>query len=225
MKKVKYILFLFLLFFFGVFYVQASCTDEEINNLKEEASKIKITYKHMGILEEEEQIRYNTFQVYVKNMNDDLYISLLAGSEKLVPTDGTASIQLQNGKWDFTVFSEKCGVEIDNITVKLPRFNMYSLDPLCEGIDGDDFALCGKYYEYDVSYENFVQRVQHYRSIHNVMIDNNDSDDDLNTGIIDTFISFLNNYRLYIIISLFVILIVVMTIVIMNRRKKRWILK
>lgn len=43
---------------------------------------------------------------------------------------------------------------------------MYSLDPLCEGIDGRDFPLCGKYYEPRVSYADFEKRVKSYIATH-----------------------------------------------------------
>ena len=42
--------FVILLMFVNVFYVNASCTDEEIDILKNKAKDIKITYKHMGII-------------------------------------------------------------------------------------------------------------------------------------------------------------------------------
>lgn len=90
---------------------------------------------------------------------------------KLVPTDGKITQILSNGKWTIKIYSDKCDNVIDTITFRLPKFNIYSLDPLCKNIDGEKFPLCGKYYEYEVSYDSFKERVEHYRKTYN--IDNN----------------------------------------------------
>lgn len=36
---------------------------------------------------------------------------------------------LSNGSWTINIYSNKCESEIDTIRFKLPRFNVYSLDP------------------------------------------------------------------------------------------------
>lgn len=226
MKNIKYIIFVFISLFFNVFYVQAQCTNNEINELKKLADDIKITYKHMGVIKTDDYIDYNSFNVTVKNFSDNLYITYLDGTNKILPKNGTASVTLSNGDWEFRVFSNKCDDEISLINVHLPKFNMYSLDPLCDGIDGDDFPLCGKYYEYDVSYESFVERVNYYRSIHHISNNDDIDDSDSNhvTVILNKILDYIFNYRLYIFISLVIILVILIIIIIIKRRKKRGVL-
>ena len=224
MKNIKYIFFTLLTFVINIFSVYASCTNEEVNLLKDLADDIKITYKHKGIIENEEIVLYNQFDVTVKNMNDDLYILFRSGSEQLIPNNGVINTELSSGKWYFDIYSKKCDVKIDQIVFSLPKFNLYSLDPLCNGIDGNDFPLCGKYYEYDVDYDNFVERVNHYRIMHKIKdesSDKKDVDDNLLQIIFDVFIK----YQIYIISFLIVLLIVLVIIIIAGKRKKKGVLE
>lgn len=228
MKNIKYIIFTLLISFISIFHVNASCTDEEITSLKELANDIKITYKHLGKIEDEEGIYYNIFEVNIKNIDDDFYILYLNDTEKLVATDGKITKNFNNGTWKFNIYSNKCGIKITDIDVYIPRFNTYSLDPLCEGIDGNDFPLCGKYYEYDVSYDNFVDRVNYYRSIHDIDENINDEKKDeknLISLVYDSILNFFINYKLYIIISIAILLIVIVLFIIIRKRKKRGILE
>lgn len=229
MKNIKYILITILFLFLNVFYVDASCTDEEIDVLKDLADDIKITYKHKGKVETEDGVFYSLFDVTVKNIDNDMYISVIDSNMVLTPVDGEIVETFNNGTWYFDIYSNKCEEKIDTVKVFIPRFNMYSLDPLCEGIDGDDFALCGKYYEYDVEYDNFVARVNHYRVTHNVS-DNTDkkNDDEKQSDIkvlFNNLLDYIIQYRLYIVISLIVILIILIIVIVINRRRKRGVLQ
>lgn len=227
MKNIKYILFTVLFLFINVFYVQASCTSEEIANLKDEARKIKITYKHLGKVEIDEEIFYNQFDITVRNLNDDFYVSLLAGSEKLFSQDGVANIQLSSGKWLFKIYSIKCGMLVDEIDVFLPTFNIYSLDPLCDGVDGDEFPLCGKYYEYSINYEEFKNRVENYKKSLEV-----DASEDKNnfiivgvSNLVNYVFNFVVKYKYYFLCGLFALLLIIILLIAIKRNKKRGVLE
>lgn len=223
-NKIKYMLFVLLCAFFSNFYVNASCTGDEIGKLKQEAAKIEITYKHMGAIETQDFIDYNVFKVNVKNINKDFYIIYAGGTEKIIPDEnGEAVAEIKNGTWYFRIYSNKCEIEVSTIEVFLPRFNMYSLDPLCDGIDGEDFALCGKYYEYDVSYDNFKERVTNYRNTH-VIVDD-DSSNVSEVSIIDIILKYVNDYKFYIITFLCALLIIIIFVVVIGKRRKRSILE
>ena len=170
MKNIKYIVFTLLFIFINVFCVHASCTSEEISTLKEETKNIKITYKHLGKVEIEDtdEVYYNYFKLSAVNLSDDFYVMLSKNTNKFVPIDGKIETTVYSGNWDFHIYSNKCEEKINTIDVFIPTFNVYSLDPLCEGIDGEDFELCGKYYEYNIEYSDFIQRVTRYREIHDV---------------------------------------------------------
>jgi len=224
MRNIKYIILILISLFVNVFYVNASCTDDELSILKSKAKDIKITYKHMGIIEEDNSIFYNNFEVKVNDIDEDLYISLYNNSLILEQINGEIVHVFNNGTFIFDVYSRSCKEKIDSIKVYIPKFNRYSLDPLCEGIDGNDFPLCGKYYEYDVSYDNFVDRVNYYRITHNVDIskDVNDNDNGNNfLKLYNYFLSFIKDYSLYFIISLIIILFILVLSIILIKRRKR----
>ena len=223
MKNIKYIVFLLILFNFNVFYVNASCTNEEINDLKNITDNIKITYRYLGKIEEEEGVFDNQYEVVIKNVDDDLYISLYNDSEVLTPTNGEIVSTFNNGTWNFDFFSKKCDIKIDTIEIFIPRFNEYSLDPLCEGIDGDDFPLCGKYYEYKVDYDNFVARVKHYRDNYNIV--SAEFDDDYDADIFAKILNFISKNFVYVIVSFIVLLFIIFVMAVMRKRKKRGVLE
>lgn len=227
MKNIKYILFTLLFLFFNVFCVNASCTDEELLELKNLADEIKITYKHLGKTEYEEgRVSYNVFDVNVSNFSDELYISLLNNTVKIVPENGKATKKFNNGTWNLEIYSNKCNEKISEIKMFIPKFNIYSLDPLCEGIDGNDFNLCGKYYEYDVSYESFKERVEHYRITHNIKNEENlDNDNNDLKLYLDEIIEFAVNYKFYFIGVVISLLVIFVIIIIIKRNKKRGVLE
>lgn len=228
MKKSKYILCFLISIFLCLTHIYADCTNEEIDKLKDEAENIKITYKHLGKVETEDGPTYNQFEVTIKNIPDDFYVSLLNGTLKYTPTDGTITDIYNSGTWNFEFYSNKCQQKIDEIKVKIPRFNLYSLDPLCEGIDGNDFPLCGKYYDYDVSYESFKQQVNHYRATYKIGIENpnKESNDNSKLGkILNTVLNFIKTYQLYFIIALLLIIIIIIASIVIIKRKKRGVLQ
>ena len=163
--------------------------------------------------------------IKVKNVNDDLYISLFNGTLILRPVNGEIKEVFNNGTWNFEVYSNKCESKIDEIEVHIPRFNVYSLDSLCEGIDGDDFALCGKYYEYDVSYDSFKERVTYYRTIHSIGTDNDNDELKDNNNIFDILLNFFAKYKLYLIMILLIVIVMIVIITIVHRSKKRGVLE
>lgn len=221
MTSIKYIVFTVLFLFINIFYVNASCTNEEILILKEKADKIKITYKHLGRIEEEEGVFYNRFEVNVKNIPNDFYILVLENTIKLEPENNKITEIFNNGTWDFNIYSNTCNELISTINVYIPRFNEHSLDPLCEGINSSEFPLCGKYYEYNVSYNEFVNRVKHYRTTHNVVSKNNN--DNLNSFniIINNIINFIIQYKFYVICLLSILLCILVTIIIVKKKRNR----
>lgn len=218
MNKLKNIFFTLIVFFSCMFCVNASCTDEELEILKKEANNIKVTYKHKGVIEDDGVVFYNRFDIIVKNINDDFYFTY-SGYGELIPNAGTASTVLESGQYTFEVNSKKCDIVVDEIFVKIPRFNVYSLDPLCSGIDGDDFPLCGKYYDYQVDYDDFYIRVNNYRTTHNIADSSFDIDEE-KSNMFEFIVNFLSQYYICIIAFLVSIILLIIIILLIVRRKK-----
>lgn len=226
MKQLKYILFSFLIIFLSIISVNAQCTNEELLAEKEKAENIKITYKHLGEVTKDDGSKvYNEFLVTTKNIPEGIYVHLSPMTEENFDESmDDLKIKLTTGTWYYNMYSSKCETVVDTITVKLPRFNIYSLDPLCEGIDSDDFQLCSKYYEYEFSRETFEKKVKTYRLENNIgKIDNNVKEK--NNNILKTILNFIETYNLFIVGFLIIILIILIVIIIISKKKKRTVLE
>lgn len=222
----KKLLFIFIIILSSITIVNADCTKEEISSLQKEARKIKITYKHLGGVEGiDGGIYYNSFSVNIKNIPDDFYVILDGVNRKYIPENNTVFDTLDNGKWTFSFYSNSCNSKISTIAVKLPRFNTYSLDPLCEGIDGNEFQLCGKYYEYNVSYDDFKLRVENYRKTHKIIKEEEKKEEKSIEEILSNILSFIQKYKLYFIAVAVLFIIVVVVLIIIRKNRKRGVLR
>lgn len=217
----KRILFMIVLMFFGISFTYAECTTDEIEALKEEVKNIKITYKHMGRVEKEGTYYYDDYSINVKNLPDDFYIPIKAGTDKI--TSSNSNVVLSYGQWKFDVYSSSCDVLLDSIEFKLPKFNEFSLDPLCENVDPDDFHLCGKFYDYDVNYDDFVKRVKQYRQIHG--IDNKADENSWYDTNIKPLVEFIIKYKWYVGIGFFALILGIVGLTLWLRVRKRGVLK
>ena len=204
-------------------YIKAdSCTREEITKLKEETTKIKVTYEHLGEYKTEEDIDYNHFNIEVFNIPDNYYIMFPGDETKYEPEEGKTNTILTNGKWIISIYSNKCDEVIDTITIKLPTFNMYSLDPQCEGVDTKEFPLCGKYYEQTVSYENFQKRLSYYKSTHQTVQEPEPIE---NPSIFTKILNFIIKYKYYTIGIVSLIIIITIITIVVKKRRNRGVLK
>lgn len=228
MKQLKYILFSFLIIFLSIISVNAQCTNEELLAEKEKAENIKITYKHLGEVTKDDGSKvYNEFLVTTKNLAEGQYIYLSPlANEDFVEKDNTIQITLTTGKWEYNIYSSKCKEIVKTINVNLPKFNMYSIDSLCKDIDGDDFTLCSKYLEYEVSRETFERKINEYRKTHTINNKDNNKEENININyIINKALDFINKYNLYIAGFLLVILVILIIIIIKKKLKKRNVLE
>lgn len=225
MKNTRYLFFTVIMLFSFIVCVRADCTNEELFNLKKQAEDIKITYKHLGAVENNSMIVYDRFDVTFKNIPSDASLILsYAPFDYIVPDDGVVKLEMMvTGTYSVEVFSNKCESNIYEIDFTLPTFNEYSLDPLCEGIDGKDFPLCGKYYEYKIDYDDFVTRVKHYRSNYHITSDGNNNNSE--SSIFDLIIKFLSKYLIYVIVSFAMLILIIILVLIIRRRKKRGVLE
>lgn len=228
MKKIIRLIFIIMLFSLLINYVYADCTNEEISSLKKEAEKIRVTYKHLGAVEAEgKTMEYNHFNLTFNNLSDDMYLKDDYGNIIENNFDfNYISFETQTGKYKYYIYSKNCGSILKIINVNLPRFNIYSLDPLCDGINSEDFALCGKYLEYDVSYDFFEKKVNDYR---NALINEKGTDEiDEKRNISYYFnylFSYILKYYIYFILAFIFVLIFIIFIFFVRRKKNRGVLK
>lgn len=227
MKKNKYILFTFLILSLSILSVNAECTKEDLLSEQEKANNIKITYSHLGeVIKEDGSKVYNEFLVTAKNVEEGQYIHLTPfTNNEFIEKDNTIQITLTSGKWEYNIYSSKCDEIIKTINVKLPRFNTYSLDPLCKDIDSDDFPLCSKYLEYEVNRETFERKITEYKKTHANKEPEEVKDNFSIKDIINKVLEFVSEYNLFIAGFLLIILIILLVIIVNKRKKKRNILE
>ena len=139
--------------------------------------------------------------------------------------DGKVKLELTTGDNIINVYSSKCNIKLDEIKVKLPIFNPYSLDPLCKGVDSSEFSLCKKYYKPSVTYSEFVKRVKSYRVTNKIKDNNNNGNDIDNTNIFTKIISYLVKYKYYVIGIGSVLIVTPIVIVSVKKRRNRGVLK
>lgn len=229
MKQIKYILFSFLIIFLSIPSVNAQCTNEELNELKKEASKIRVTYKHLGSnVDNEGTVIDYLFDLTFNNLTDDMYIKIDDYNEEWKEINNNKIVinNIATGKYKFSIYSNSCQEKIGDINVKLPKFNSYSIDPLCEEIDSNDFPLCSKYLEYQPSYETFKNKVEEYKKNSEIKKeDNNVIKDDTFTKILNQTFNFIIKYQIYIVSVLTVILMILIILIINTKKKKRGVLE
>lgn len=227
MKKVKYILFTSLILSLSIMSVNADCTKQDLAVEQDKANNIKITYKHLGEVTKEDGSKvYNEFLVTTKNVEEGQYIHLTPfTNNEFIEKDNTIQITLTSGKWEYNIYSSKCDEIIKTINVKLPRFNTYSLDPLCKDIDGDDFPLCSKYLEYEVNRETFERKIDEYKKTHTIKEPEEVKGNFNIKDIINKALEFVSKYNLFIVGFLLIVLIILLVIIVNKRKKKRNILE
>lgn len=228
MKKVSLIIFYVMIFVLATCSVNAQCTNEEIDNLKKEANKIKVTYKHLGAVEVEGGVNeYNHFSLTFKNLGNDMYIKDAYGNLIKSDTDfDSIVIESQTGTYKYYIYSGKCGISLKALDIKLPRFNIYSLDSLCDGIDVEKFELCGKYYEYDVPYEIFKKKIEEFKkNTSNVEKINNKEEKKNFTYYINYFYNYIQDNLLYFSFGVGFILLFLIILLVIKNKKNRGVLK
>lgn len=225
MKKNNNLLFTILLLILSINIVQAECTEEEKKQITESINKVELIYKHLGEVTKEDGSKvYNEYMVTATNIPEGVYVHLYPFTdENFEETDEGLKLKLTTGEWHYYMYSEKCNEVLKDIELNLPKFNTYSLDPLCKDVDTEEFIYCHKYYQNDMSRETFERKVKEYRKINH--LDDKDINNKNNkTNIIKSIINFLLKYYIYIIIFIGVIVLIV-PIILIRKKRKRTILK
>lgn len=224
MNKISKILFCILIIL-SFSYVKADCTADEINKLKKEADKIDVTYEHLGGIETEYGIDYGQFEVQINNIADDFYLKIHNIDENKNPENNMIKIKLYTGKQQIDIYSTKCEVKVDEISFKLPRYNIYSEDPLCEGVNSNEFSLCRKYYDYYVSYDEFIKKVNNYRLVNNITNENEKQIIEKKESILIQIIKSISKYKEYILVGIVLIILIMSITIIIKKKKKRGVLQ
>ena len=143
--------------------IYADCTNEEKNNFKKIESEYTITYEY--------DKESNSYTIVLKNPQPDTYGYKIAqnatGKYFDLTTSNETPIVLSEyapGNYTIEIYgkTETCKDKLKTSSIDLPRYNKYSEDPLCDGIE--EFYLCQETYDKNIDYETFVERVNIYKN-------------------------------------------------------------
>ena len=210
MKKIKIALIVLILMLINNVSVLAECSSEEVQVLKEKASNIEIKLELQENVEGEFGY-YDTHNLIINNMTEEFFIYSEYDGQSYGIRDANSAGQIifadyMFGKHLFKVYSQKCGSLISVMEVDVPRYNSFSTDPLCEGISGDDLAVCNKWYDADLNYESFKSAVENYKK-------ENNKDE----KIVKSFIS---DNVLKILVVLGTVILIILAFVVLRKRRR-----
>lgn len=217
------IVLLFLCFFVTTRVNAETCSNKELNSLKEKAINIKVTYDLYDSTYNENHMYY--FNVLLANFDKDFYIVDSDGQEfrymENLEDNGVRVLRSvkEGTKYDFTLYTSnetKCpDNKIITKSITLPYYNDYSQREECKGIE--EFALCQKYYGGVIDSEDYFKtQVEKYRKS---LVDNSNKKND--KSIVSIILAFITNNLLIVIPSIIVIIVIVILVVIKTIKKKK----
>ena len=162
MKKNKYIILTLMMFGLQTQHISAACTQEELNEFKKNEDTYIMKYEYDKSTE-----KYN---IYIEGKNNQLY-NYIIYTDNAFECEETQDNRIKchsfepgNYKIEILGQTATCDSVLKRKTLKIPKYNKYSEDPLCEGIE--EFVLCNPAYSKDLEYETFVSRVETYKKNH-----------------------------------------------------------
>lgn len=217
MKKYKYLLLSLLIPLLFPIITYAECSKEDIDNFKEIEEQYKVTYE----FDKETKLYSITFhnpnpEKYGYTIeHDDTELDLTTIKEEEFTQENT-----NPGKYEIRVITTngECKNQLKKITLELSKYNSYSEDPICEGIE--DFVLCQPTYDKEIDYDTFVSRVNTYKKN---LKEENAKEEKLQVKEENKIIEYIKENIIQIIIITIFIIMVVITIylTIKTARKSR----
>lgn len=207
MKKHKFLLSILSLSLFIPSTTYADCTKEEIDNFKEIEDEYKITYE----FDKETKTYTLTFYSPKPDMYD--YILHIGKDKKCneIEEKKNECYGIYPGEYiiDIVGQTNSCKDILSSKSLKLPAYNKYSEDPLCEGIE--EFVLCQSTYDKDIDYDTFVSRVNTYKKNHVSKDDTDNKKEEIKEP--NKILQYIQDNLLQIIIIVIFVIMVIITII------------
>lgn len=219
-KNIIYILLLISLLFCLKMEVKSltygGCEYSDVSRLKSIVSNINITYDYY-ILDNNAY-----FNITLTNITPDIYF---VDSQTGITynysntTDGEITInnyKSKTGNYKFYSALNECyGVKLSNKYYKLPTYNVYYTDDLCQ--KNQNNSLCQKWANVTYSYSEFKNLIEKYNE------KNAEEKEKVNViyekTYLDLIVNFYTKYYYFILIGIIVVCVVIMII---NKRKNRF---
>ena len=211
--RYKSLIIIVLSFFIFTSKVSAAvCDNNHIEQLIKLAEQVDVSYEYIDnsdVIVEGGDAEYpvNSYVVSVNLILEELYIS--NGGDDYYYTDsvdGIVSFTSNSGKLDLEVRSSKCGgYSLRNISINLPKFNIYSSKLECEKLKEYELDICDPWYQGAVNDLIFYSEVNKYLS-----------EDDI--SFFDKILNFLQSYYLIIGGGILVVVLIVWVVIIHRKR-------
>ena len=228
MNRYKYLIFTIVLFLTCITNTYAACTQEEINEFKKVEDDYVVKYEfdkntktYNVTFYTEESSRYTYILDQKMNLNDL--------TEETETNYTFAKVMPGEYKIRVTGLSKECNNILKEIVLKIPEYNTYSEDPLCEGIE--EFVLCSPTYNKEITYEEFVSRINTHKKNHSGEEATKPKDEESpekneekkENEFITNIVNYIKTYLLEIIIVTIFIILLIITIIIAAKsiRKSR----
>ena len=187
----------------------AVCSYSEIARLKKIASNVTVSYDYI------ENNSSVVFNVTLNNLNDELYFVDQSNYQRYNYTEEELTISNyrsgQTIRYVFYATDPDCAdTPLYTARVILPTYNQYYKDEVCNGIE--NYSLCQKWSSHNLTYTNFVQKVNEYKNSLNSPTIPVEPSMPIEVSITQLIVDFLLDYYIYIVIILLLALIGILSI-------------
>lgn len=210
------VLFVLLLFFVNISFVYADCTDEEKKTFREISSNVTIDNSF--------DYATKTYTLVINLVDDSKYdINLNNRNDSIIDCSVKDSVYtctgFKSGDYDFTIdgITDTCDITLKRINVKLPKYNKYYEQDICDGYHYLD--VCSEFFDRDITEDELINILSSY--------DKKDDDDDLEQkdekkdSFLDDVVNFLISYYIEIIVVIVFIVLLILTIIMIVRSSKK----
>lgn len=245
MQKIINIIVLIIVsvFTFNLITNADTCTYKEKNEYGAYSSNVNMGYSVIDEYEGtscpqgEGECTYNTysgfhFAIYINNLNDKIYATVTEDLNNTTTnyyynTTNKGNIEIiqdySDSRVNYSIVIKiKDGACAETIlrrkTVVTPRFNPYSNYPICQGIE--DFGLCNRFYDFEVSEDEFYSRTYDYLKKQEEKIEEDKNKNKDKSSVLNNIKDFIKDNYIYI-TSGTVVLIVAISIVVIKKRRDR----
>ena len=220
MKEIRKVLFIIIVLLINNVSVNATmCDDDWIDKLKENASKVSITYEmdndYVNAKGEKEKGIYKIIVTGLEEYTSIRSKELKINEEYTDDNQGNIIIKnIESGIKRVSIYSNTCNTLLLTKTLNIPVFNKYSQREECNGIT--DLDVCMEDYKYQLNESIFQKKIKEYKEAKEQ--EEEIKEESKISMFFNKTVEFLKNYYLYIIVI--IVLIVSVTIYIVVRKKK-----
>lgn len=232
--KLKYILIFILTFLFMVPDVNAVCGIEDTEKIQKVAKNVKFTNQFS---KDDNGKDTGYFDLIISGLTEEIYlVDETTGETYYYDSTDNGTIKfnsLSANNYRFEIYSKECEEYIEDLSEednyedlddefvnepirtinhKIPKYNHYANNPLCNGITEIELDVCNRLYQGELTNEKFEKIVKDFREEYL----NEEPYEE--TNILNKIVNFLENYYMHIIGGVILIIVAIVAIIINRKR-------